>query len=302
MSLDVLSYCVAGLRSCALPPARTAAFPPPGALARQARLPGAATAMAKQALPAAAAAGELSVFFGTALGCLTETQAFLENMILKHEATPMPRAFSSSVHNAPAAQTAIALKARGASHTFVHADVAFLQALFAAARHWERAQEGRLLVGGLDEFTQHAGEARAALLWPETTGEGGAVLVCGAASREAPALARLGRIGLARRRDPLAWIAAKLGGERIDALLMAYPAGSPAAAVTLASGAHVLESRALTGDHHACVAAAAALAVAALSGELEPGALELAHAPGAIAVAAASRYGDAAFAVLERAS
>jgi hypothetical protein len=302
VSLDVLAYCVAGLRDCALPPGRTLAFPAPGPHARQARLPGVTVAMAKQALPNATAADELSVFFGTALGCLTETQAFLENLILKSEATPMPRAFSASVHNAIASQISIALKTHGESQTFVHAEVAFLQALFAAVRHWEREKGGSILVGGVDECTPHAGEARAALNWRETTAEGGAVLVCGAPSSETPALARFRRVSLARQRDPLAWIANELRDERVDALLMAYPAGSPESHATLTMPLRVIESRALTGDHQSSVAASAAIAVAALSGELDPAALSLPNVPRVLAIAAASRFGDAGLAVLERAS
>jgi hypothetical protein len=303
-ALDVLGYSIAGARGLALPPARTVAFGPPGAHPRQARLPGVAVAMATRALPPSRANGELSVFFGTALGCLTETQAFLENLILRGEATPMPRAFSMSVHNAVASQIALALKAHGESQTFVHADVAFAQALFAAARHHVREAQGTSLVGGADEYTLHAGEARAALGWrkEEETSEGGAVLAFGAPTPETPVLARVTHVRLGRPSHADEWLAAELTASPVDAVLLAYAAGSPARATELVARTPVIDVRALTGDHPSSLAASTALAVAVLASELDAHALALPEQPHTLALGAVSRHGDAAFIVLERAT
>jgi len=174
VELNVVSYAVAG--SDAFPAHRTVPLPPPGAR-RKARLPTLAAQMARVALGERDVDEETGVSFGTALGCLTETEAFVENMVRAREEMPKPRAFSSSVHNAIASRVAMEIGARGPCRTFVHGEVSFVQALFAA--------RAPALIGALDERTAYVDRGRRAC-GKGPGGEGGAVLYC---ADDAPGLA-----------------------------------------------------------------------------------------------------------------
>ena len=54
---------------------------------------------------------------GTGFGCLEDGAIFIENLIAKDEAEPMPSRFPGSVHNAPAGNVAMDLGARGMNFT-----------------------------------------------------------------------------------------------------------------------------------------------------------------------------------------
>ena len=263
VDLPVLSYATAG---CPLLGAHDVALPPPGPRGRRARLPELAVAMARLAAGDRETDEQTSVVFGTALGCLTETESFVENMIRAKEATPKPRAFSASVHNAIASRVAMALVARGACRTFVHGEISFLLAL--------RSARTPALVGALDEHTPYVDRGRAACTSPPgkgEPGEGGAVFFCG----EGPPLAIIREVRFARPDDPAAWIAERAEGA--DATLRA------------------------PGDHPSSAAVTTAIAVAVLAGTLEPPQAGLDQRPGSIAVAAASRLGDAGVLIVEQA-
>ena len=178
MELRVVSYAVAGDDS--FPRGRVVDTPPHGAR-RKARLPTLAAALARCAIGDRQVSADTGVSFGTALGCLTETAAFVENMIRENEEMPKPRAFSSSVHNAIASRVALDVGAHGPCRTFVHGAVSFVQALFAARTP--------ALVGGLDERTSYVEQ-----ICPDAT-EGGAVLYC---ADDGPGLAVIRRAVFAR--------------------------------------------------------------------------------------------------------
>ena len=90
-----------------------------------------------------------SIFFGTGWGPLSETHDFLSKLFESGEQFTSPTDFVGSVHNAPAGQAAIWLKATGANMTVTGGDYSFEQALFAAAL---AAGDGEtLLVMGADE-------------------------------------------------------------------------------------------------------------------------------------------------------
>ena len=147
-------------------------MPPPGAKGRKARLPDLAVALVRAAVGERTVSEETAVEFGTALGSLTETESFVENMIRAHEETPKPRHFSASVHNAMASRVAIAIGAKGPCRTFVHGELSFLQAVRSARR------SRFAVVGALDERTPYVDRAREAC-GKGAGGEGGAVFFCG---------------------------------------------------------------------------------------------------------------------------
>lgn len=112
------------------------------------RLPRLALALAIDARNSAAR-DPASIFFGTAWGPLSETYDFLTKLYESDEQFTSPTDFVGSVHNAPAGQAAIWLKATGANVTTTGGDYSFEEALVAASL---AAGSGEtLLVMGSDE-------------------------------------------------------------------------------------------------------------------------------------------------------
>lgn len=106
---------------------------PPGVVRRLKRLSIMALSLAdnafeteKQVTP------PVSVFFGTGLGALSETDDFLSRLFSTEEKFPSPTDFIGSVHNAAAGQVAMRFGAKGANITTSGDDDSFEQALFAA--------------------------------------------------------------------------------------------------------------------------------------------------------------------------
>ena len=94
-----------------------------------------------------------SIFFGTAWGPLSETYEFLNRLFESNEQFSSPTEFVGSVHNSPAGQAAIMLKATGANITATGGDYSFEQALFAASLT-ALSQDEIVLIMGADEFHQ----------------------------------------------------------------------------------------------------------------------------------------------------
>ena len=83
---------------------------------------------------------------GTAWGPLEETHHFLDGLFQSGEELSSPMDFVGSVHNSPAGQAAILLKARGPNLTFSSRDVSFEQAVLGASLVTEPGQTA-LIVG-----------------------------------------------------------------------------------------------------------------------------------------------------------
>jgi hypothetical protein len=235
---------------------------------------------------------------------VTETEAFVENMHRKKEALPLPRAFSASVHNAVASRVAIEIKAQGECQTFVHGEVSFVQALFAAALRRLRGTAGTALVGGVDESTPYVVRARAACGCESRSpgDEGGAVFLCGEPAMREPALAVVHGVSFGPLLDPGEWIARSLDGEVVDGALVSSSSGGVPRQVLAALKAPAVDCRLSTGDHPSSVSSAMAIAVAVLGGELDAASLSLPASPGALLVFTISRFGDAGLILLKRAS
>jgi hypothetical protein len=282
--LRVSSYALAGATVDV--EGRRAELPPLGPHRRHARLPRLAVALAKTSLGDGPVAGETSVFLGTALGSLTETEVFIETMIRENESTPRPRAFSASVHNASASRIAIAIKARGENQTFVHGELSFVQAAFAAAR---RRGPGPALFGACDELTDYVNRGRRACSAPPAhpAAEGGAILV---ADDSKPTLATVRVAAFGPAPDPKAWLQ---DHDLTGAVLV------PTAALAELIPDAVLTPP-FTGEHPARAASATALAVAVLAGELAPSALDLPEGLTTITVVSASRFRELGLLVVSK--
>lgn len=104
-------------------------------------------------LPKEALATELGIVLATSFGPSSFTEGLLEQIFLQGPHAASPFLFTESVANAPAAQTALALKARGANLTITQREAGPLLAL---ARGAAEVSQGRLrsaLVLAVDEMT-----------------------------------------------------------------------------------------------------------------------------------------------------
>lgn len=103
---------------------------PPVQIRRLKKLSVLALGLAEQALQGEKPGG---IFFGTGLGCLSETHDFLDRLFTTNERFAGPTDFVGSVHNAPAGQIALHYGATGPNITTSGGDHSFEQALLTAS-------------------------------------------------------------------------------------------------------------------------------------------------------------------------
>jgi 3-oxoacyl-[acyl-carrier-protein] synthase II len=94
-----------------------------------------------------------AVVIATAFGPSTNTEILLKQILFENPEAASPSLFMESVANAPAAQIAIALKARGASLTVCQREAGPLIALGTGAAEIAAGRAGRVLAGSVDEMT-----------------------------------------------------------------------------------------------------------------------------------------------------
>jgi 3-oxoacyl-[acyl-carrier-protein] synthase II len=145
--------------------ARRAALVPPGQLAGwlspaesrrmspPSKLAVAASRMALRCAGLEAADPRTAVVIATAFGPSTNTEALLKQILFECPEAASPSLFMESVANAPAAQIAIALQARGASVTLCQREAGPLLALGAGAAEIAAGRAGQVLAGAVDEMT-----------------------------------------------------------------------------------------------------------------------------------------------------
>lgn len=94
-----------------------------------------------------------AVVIATAFGPSTNTEALLKQILFEGPEAASPSLFMESVANAPAAQIAIALRARGSSLTICQREAGPLLALGTGAAEIASGRTGRVLAGAVDEMT-----------------------------------------------------------------------------------------------------------------------------------------------------
>ena len=129
----------------------------PGKRRKLSRIQQMTLSAAKQALSTKTAIPpeRVAVAIGTGLGSLNDTAGFVENMILKDERVPRPALFTSSVHNALAAQVAIEEQFAGLNTTPVQREITFETALWQAATELTAGRADVALAGAVDELNAH---------------------------------------------------------------------------------------------------------------------------------------------------
>jgi 3-oxoacyl-(acyl-carrier-protein) synthase len=114
---------------------------------------------AKRSLPAdllAAISPEYAcAAVGTGLGCLAETAAFVENMLVNEERAPFAGRFTNSVHNACTSQLAIEYNLRGLNSTLTHREISFETALWHCAIDLRQGNADVALAGAADELSPY---------------------------------------------------------------------------------------------------------------------------------------------------
>lgn len=94
-----------------------------------------------------------AVISGTGLGCVEDTEKFLNAMVRNGEQCLQPSFFIQSTHNTIGSQIAIRLKCHGYNNTHVHRGVSFESALQEALLLFGNGRIRSALVGGYDELT-----------------------------------------------------------------------------------------------------------------------------------------------------
>lgn len=109
-------------------------------------------AASKKALEMAAVTQPDAIITGTGLGCIADTETFLNTVINQEEQFLTPTAFIQSTHNTVAGQIALALKCKAYNTTYVHGSVSFESALIDAQLQIETEEAKQVLVGCVDEL------------------------------------------------------------------------------------------------------------------------------------------------------
>jgi 3-oxoacyl-[acyl-carrier-protein] synthase II len=94
-----------------------------------------------------------AIITGTGLGCVEDTEKFLEAMIKNNEQFIQPTYFIQSTHNTISSQIAINTHCNGYNNTFIHRGVSFENALMDALLLLNKDEISTALIAGNDEMT-----------------------------------------------------------------------------------------------------------------------------------------------------
>jgi len=98
-----------------------------------------------------------AIITGSGMGCLKDSEKFLENIINNKEQYLTPTSFIQSTHNTVGAQIALGLGCKSYNVTYVHSATSFESSLIDAMLMIDEGDE-TILVGGVDEIGPHTTE------------------------------------------------------------------------------------------------------------------------------------------------
>ena len=96
-----------------------------------------------------------AIIVGTGLGCIEDSEKFLDAIITNNEQFLTPTAFIQSTHNTVAAQIALNLQCKAYNFTYVNGGNSFENALFDAFMQIKHLDKERILIGGVDEIAPY---------------------------------------------------------------------------------------------------------------------------------------------------
>ncbi len=99
-----------------------------------------------------------AIITGTGVGCIEDSEKFLNLVIDNNEEYLTPISFIQSTHNAVGTQIALGLKCKSYNLTYANSAVSFETALLDAKMLIEEDEASAVLVGGIDEMTQRTRE------------------------------------------------------------------------------------------------------------------------------------------------
>ncbi len=93
-----------------------------------------------------------AILTGTGMGCIEDTEKFLNALIANDEAYLTPTSFIQSTHNTVGAQIALGLECKSYNNTYVHGAISFESALMDAQLMLQQNEAQNILVGAVDEL------------------------------------------------------------------------------------------------------------------------------------------------------
>lgn len=92
-----------------------------------------------------------AIITGTGLGCLVDSEKFLELLLENNESYLTPTSFIQSTHNTVGGQIALHLGCKGYNFTYVHQNSSFESALLDGFLQIKAEEVDNALIGGIDE-------------------------------------------------------------------------------------------------------------------------------------------------------
>lgn len=108
------------------------------------------------------------IIIGTGLGCISNTEKFMNDMLDNDEENMSPTYFMQSTHNTIASQIALFLKCHGYNNTYSQRGISFESALFDAFLQMKLGELHKVIVGGHDEMTSAYFEMLGKVGWWKT--------------------------------------------------------------------------------------------------------------------------------------
>ncbi len=93
-----------------------------------------------------------AILTGTGMGCIEDTEKFLNTIIANDETHVTPTSFILSTHNTVGSQIALSLQCKAYNNTYVHGALSFESALMDACLLLQQDEANHVLVGGVDEL------------------------------------------------------------------------------------------------------------------------------------------------------
>src|SRR5690554_6136037 len=92
------------------------------------------------------------IITGTGMGCIQDSEKFLDKMIEHDEQYLTPTSFIQSTHNTVAGQIALNLKCNAYNFTYVNTGGSFQSALLDGLMQIKNEGKNNVLIGGIDEI------------------------------------------------------------------------------------------------------------------------------------------------------
>lgn len=162
-----------------------------------------------------------AIICGTGLGCVENTEKFLDAMVRSGEQFLQPTHFIQSTHNTIASQIALLMGCNGYNSTYVHRGVSFESALLDAFLQFKLGKIKSALIGGYEELTPDYYKMLCKVdYWKDRSfaGEGSVSFVAGA-EKTACAIAKISAVEIVNKTDKVTQ-RARLMAERAGALML----------------------------------------------------------------------------------